>query len=66
MVDLVGSLPYGKIINSYTTASVSGNYAVGGLVGKSSNGIIENSYSSGTVTKTGTEPKDIGGVNRTR
>jgi hypothetical protein len=45
------------IINSYSTASVSGAYSVGGLVGSNS-GVITNCYSTGDVS--GVE--DVGGL----
>jgi hypothetical protein len=49
----------GKIKNSYSTASVTGKNATGGFVGDNSSGIIENCYSVGNVTSTGTD--GIGG-----
>jgi hypothetical protein len=48
---LVGYNDGGTITNCYSSGSVSGNYDVGGLVGKNS-GTITNCYSTGSVTGT--------------
>jgi len=52
---LVGS-HHGIVVNSYSSASVTGTWMVGGLVGK--NGIVSNSYSTGNVTGI----LDVGGL----
>lgn len=41
---------HGTITNSYSTGSVTGDLAVGGLVGENNAGHISNSYSASTVT----------------
>ncbi len=48
----------GYINNSYSTGTVKGTYAVGGLVGVKIGGNINNSYSAGTVSG----DNDVGGL----
>jgi len=48
---LVGSLgPLGRVVNSFSTAEVNGNYGAGGLVGENNESLILNSYSLGKIT----------------
>jgi hypothetical protein len=58
---LVGENYYGTVNKTYSTGTVSGNFAVGGLAGRN-DGSIRNSYSTGSVTGTGTSPSRIGGL----
>jgi len=44
------SQPFTFVYNSYSTASVSGRYSVGGLVGDNRAGTISNGYATGDVT----------------
>lgn len=54
---LVGS--NGGTINAcYSTGSVSGNFYVGGLVGRNNNGMISNSYAAGNISG----EVDVGGL----
>ena len=46
---LVGVNVYGTVSNSYATGNVSGDWSVGGLVGRNS-GTVSNSYATGTVS----------------
>lgn len=55
------NLNFGTVENSYSTGAVTGNIAVGGLVGYS-NGIILNSYSSANVTATGNQAGGLVGM----
>lgn len=50
---LVGNILNGTVRNCYTTGEVYGQYGVGGLVGWSSGGLIEDSFSFATPTGTG-------------
>ncbi|PIQ52062.1 MAG: hypothetical protein COW02_11510, partial [Comamonadaceae bacterium CG12_big_fil_rev_8_21_14_0_65_59_15] len=52
----------GSISNSYSTAAVSGNNRVGGLVGLNWGAAITNTYASGLVTGTGTTPVNVGAL----
>ena len=56
--DLSGS----SIHSSYSTASVSGQSNIGGLVGLASHGEITNSYSTGTVTRARGSATSVGGL----
>lgn len=49
---LAGSCTGGKILESYSTAKVTGAYTVGGLVGSGQGVIISYSYATGDVTAT--------------
>lgn len=55
------NLNFGTVENSYSTGEVTGNIAVGGLVGYS-NGIILNSYSNANVTATGNQAGGLVGM----
>ena len=63
--DMVGGLVgFGdnSIQNSYTKVNVSGNSLVGGLIGGIGGGVIQNSYSTGTVTRLSGSNSDFGGL----
>ncbi|MHC4499451.1 MAG: GLUG motif-containing protein, partial [Planctomycetota bacterium] len=49
---------YGTITNSYSTCSVSGDWNLGGLVGRNRYGTITNSYATGSVIGY----RDVGGL----
>jgi filamentous hemagglutinin family protein len=59
---LIGANEKSPVTDCYSTSSVSGSdSAVGGLVGFNT-GTISSSYSTGTVTETGTDKNSIGGL----
>ncbi|MBO7082085.1 MAG: hypothetical protein J6V99_08650 [Neisseriaceae bacterium] len=55
---MVGSANNTKITQSYSTSNITGEYAVGGLVGGSYGATIKNSYATGTVSG----QENIGGL----
>jgi hypothetical protein len=63
---LVGDIyPEGTISECYSTASVSGNDAVGGLIGDTTGGVISDCYSWGSVAGTSRVGGLIGDANAT-
>ena len=58
---LVG-LSEGTIQNSYSNVNTSGNELIGGLIGVIVDGVVENSFASGTVTRSSGSSNDIGGL----
>ena len=51
-----------SIHSSYSTASATGQQGVGGLLGRAETGSITNSYSTGTVTRSGGNASSFGGL----
>ncbi len=63
---LVGILPTGSSVsNSYSSATVNGTQAVGGLVGNVTGGRIADSYSTGNVTASGAPVGGLVGTGQT-
>ena len=50
------------VLNDYASGNVSGNSTVGGLLGDANSGSVTNSFATGSVTGTGIDPYELGGL----